>query len=447
MTAHTLDTPENSGMTTAARPHDTTKVKRAASSAFLGSMLEYYDFYIYASAAALIFPTVFFPDSGHAALLSLSTFGVAYVARPLGAVVLGHFGDRVGRKNVMLFTLILMGVATFGIGLIPSAESIGVLAPALLVLMRIFQGISAAGEQSGASSLTLEHAPQNRRAFFASWTLNGTQAGFILASLVFLPVAAMPDDILYSWGWRVPFWGSLLVLVAAYVMRRKLEEPEEFAETKKADDVAKLPVADLLRTHSANLARVVFCAFVAVVSTIFAVFGLAFATSDEVGIAKSTMLAVAIAANAVALFSQPALAALSDRVGRKPVFVTGVLGSAVFVFVYFQAISTGNVALIFAAGIVLMGLLYAAPNAIWPSFYAEMFNTKVRYSGMAIGTQLGFAIAGFAPAIGTALMGGDPTNWLPVAILTSGACLVCAVSALSAKETFRTPLRELGNRI
>jgi MFS family permease len=198
MSASTV-TPSGPEAGSLARP-DTTKVKRAATSSFLGSMLEYYDFYIYASAAALIFPTVFFPDSGHAALLSLATFGVAYVARPLGAVVLGHFGDRVGRKKIMLLTLILMGAATFLIGCIPSADSIGVLAPILLVLMRIAQGISAAGEQSGASSLTLEHAPEGRRAFFCSWTLNGTQAGFILASLVFLPIAALPDDILYTWG-------------------------------------------------------------------------------------------------------------------------------------------------------------------------------------------------------------------------------------------------------
>ncbi|ERB51861.1 3-(2-hydroxyphenyl) propionic acid transporter [Rhodococcus sp. P27] len=351
-------------------------------------MLEYYDFYIYASAAALIFPTVFFPDSGHAALLSLATFGVAYVARPLGAVVLGHFGDRVGRKKIMLLTLIMMGAATFLIGCIPSADSIGVLAPILLVLMRIAQGISAAGEQSGASSLTLEHAPEGRRAFFCSWTLNGTQAGFILASLVFLPIAALPDDILYTWGWRIPFWGSLIVLVAAYIMRLKLEEPEEFTEQQESKAVAKLPVADLLRTHSANLIRVICCAFIAVVSTIFSVFGLAFATTEEVGIPKSTMLWVAIAANAVALLSQPAWAILSDRIGRRPLFIGGALGSAVFIYVYFGAIASGNVPLIFLAAIGLMSVFYAAPNAIWPSFYSEMFNTKVRYSGIAIGTQV-----------------------------------------------------------
>ncbi|QQM20148.1 MHS family MFS transporter [Rhodococcus sp. P-2] len=445
MSASTV-TPSGPEARSLARP-DTTKVKRAATSSFLGSMLEYYDFYIYASAAALIFPTVFFPDSGHAALLSLATFGVAYVARPLGAVVLGHFGDRVGRKKIMLLTLIMMGAATFLIGCIPSADSIGVLAPILLVLMRIAQGISAAGEQSGASSLTLEHAPEGRRAFFCSWTLNGTQAGFILASLVFLPIAALPDDILYTWGWRIPFWGSLIVLVAAYIMRLKLEEPEEFTEQQESKAVAKLPVADLLRTHSANLIRVICCAFIAVVSTIFSVFGLAFATTEEVGIPKSTMLWVAIAANAVALLSQPAWAMLSDRIGRRPLFIGGALGSAVFIYVYFGAIASGNVPLIFLAAIGLMSVFYAAPNAIWPSFYSEMFNTKVRYSGIAIGTQVGFALAGFAPAIGNALMGGDKTHWMPVAILTSVACVICAISAFTAKETFRTPLKELGNPI
>ncbi|GAB2662837.1 MFS transporter [Nocardia goodfellowii] len=442
MTASTLDANEPG----AGPPADTTKVKRAAAASFLGSMLEYYDFYIYASAAALVFGKVFFSkaDPAMGTLLALATFGVAYIARPFGAVLLGHFGDRIGRKRVMLLTLVLMGVSTFLIGCLPSYAAIGVVAPILLVLLRVLQGISAAGEQSGANSLTLEHAPFGRRAFFTSWTLTGTQAGFILATLVFLVVATLPEETLLTWGWRVPFWFSLLVVVLAYVVRRKLEEPEVFEEERQSNQVAKFPVLALFRTQAADVFRVILCAFIAVCSSVFSVFGLAFATSDEVGISRTTMLLVAVSANVVALAAQPALAVLSDRVGRKPVFITGVLGCAVMIFVYFNAIMSGNVPLIFLAGVVLIGVCYSAPNAIWPSFYAEMFSTRVRFSGIAIGTQIGFAAAGFAPTIAWTLIGDSRTNWLPVALLVAACCVIAAVSAATARETFKVPLTQLG---
>ena len=444
MSASTLDVTAAN----AARP-DTTKVKRAAIASFLGSMLEYYDFYIYAAAAALVFGKVFFPSSNPAAgtLLALATFGVAYIARPFGAVLLGHFGDRVGRKRVMLFTLVMMGVSTFLIGCLPTYAAVGVAAPIMLVALRVLQGISAAGEQSGANSLTLEHAPMGRRAFFTSWTLTGTQAGFILATIVFLCVAALPEETLLSWGWRVPFWFSFAVVVLAYVVRRKLEEPEVFVEEQEHDDVAKFPVVELFRTHAADVLRVMLCAFIAVCGTVFSVFGLAFATSHEVGVSKSEMLLVAVSANVLALVMQPTLAILADKIGRKPVFITGALGCSVMIFVYFNAIMTGNLALIFLGALVLTGVCYSAPNAIWPSFYAEMFNTKVRFSGIAISTQLGFAAAGFAPTIAWTLVGDSRTNWLPVAILVAVCCVIAAASAATARETYKVPLTKLGKTV
>lgn len=424
---------------------DPTKAKKAAKAAFFGSLLEYYDFYIFASAAALVFPHVFFEGAKNPLLLSLATFGISYIARPVGAVFVGHFGDRAGRKKVMMFCLVLMGTVTFLIGCLPSSSTAGLVGPTLLVVLRVCQGISAAGEQSGAGSLTLEHSPAHRRGFFCSWTLTGTQAGFVVASLAFIPVAAMPDESLYSWGWRIPFWCSLLVLIVAYVVRRKLEEPEIFLANKESLDEAPapLPVVELFRTHWRDVLRVICCAFIAVVSTVFSVFGLAYATTEEIGMSRTTMLWVAIAANTVALISQPLLGILSDRIGRKPVFIGGAIGSAMGIFLYFAAIGTGEITLIFLAGILLMGGVYAGTNAIWPAFYAEMFSSRVRYSGMAIGTQLGFALAGFAPTIAQSLRGSDPKNWIPVAIFTAACALVAAASATTATEHSRTPLLEL----
>src|SRR4051812_4916066 len=263
--------------------------KKAALASFVGSALEYYDFFIYGAAAGLVFPEVFFPDSdpSTATLLSLATFGVAYVARPIGAVVIGHFGDKVGRKKMLVLTLLMMGLSTFLIGALPSYAAVGVAAPIMLVLLRVLQGLSAAGEQSGANSMTLEHAPEGRRGFFTSFTLEGTQAGLILANLVFLLVALLPEDQLLSWGWRIPFFLSALVVAVGYWVRRSLPETPEFQRAERSNAGAKLPVAVLFRDHWDGVIRVVLCALVSVVSTVVGTWSLAQGTSAGIGMKKS----------------------------------------------------------------------------------------------------------------------------------------------------------------
>lgn len=422
---------------------------KAATAAWIGSALEYYDFFIYGSAAALIFPEIFFDESdpATATLLSLGTFGVAYAARPVGALFLGHFGDRVGRKKIMVFTLILMGLSTFLIGCLPSRAQVGTLAPVLLVLCRVLQGISAAGEQASANSMTLEHAPPHRRGFFTSFTLSGTQGGQLLATLVFIPVAALPDDQLLSWGWRIPFWMSVAVAVVGYVIRRKLEETPVFAEQRASGEgVAKLPLAVLLREHWADVLRVIAGALVASVSTIFTVWALAYATSDSVGMSRSSMLWVGALANLVALAAIPLWATLSDRVGRRPVYLAGAAGSAVTMFAYLWAISTGSYPLILLLGIVAFGVVYSAANGVWPSFYGEMFPTRVRLSGMAVGTQIGFAVAGFAVTFAAQIAGPDGDDWSAVGLFTAALCVPPVVAALSARETAKVPTEQLGER-
>jgi MFS family permease len=420
--------------------------RKAALASFVGSMLEYYDFFIYGAAAGLVFPQVFFPESdpATATLLSLATFGVAYVARPIGAVIIGHFGDTVGRKKMLVLTLLLMGVSTFAIGLVPSYDAIGVAAPVILVLLRILQGLSAAGEQSGANSLTLEHAPDRKRGFFTSFTLEGTQGGLILANLVFLLVALLPEDQLLSWGWRIPFFLSAVVVAVGYWVRRSLPETPEFQKVEQAHEVAKLPVAVLFRNHWASVLRVVLCALVSVVSTIVGTWSLAQGTSDAVGLDRPTLLWMVILSNVVALIALPLWAKLSDRIGRRPVFVFGALGSAVLVFPFLWALQQADVPLIYLFGILLSGFAYSAANGIWPSFYGEMFDTRVRYSGMAIGTQIGFALGGFSPAIAAAIVGEGSNGWVPVAVLTAGAATVAGLCALTARETAHIPTPQLG---
>lgn len=426
--------------------------RRAAVAAWIGSALEYYDFFIYGTAAALVFPTVFFPEGNPqaATIASLATFGVGYVARPLGSFLMGHIGDRLGRKRVLIGTLLLMGVSTFLVGFLPTYSQVGLLAPVLLVVLRLLQGLSAAGEQAGANSMSFEHSPEGRRGFFTSWTLSGTQGGQVLAPALFLPLAAvLSDDQLYSWGWRIPFWFSAVVVLVGFLIRRTLDETPAFAAEAQTNEVPRAPLAELFSEHFPAVLRVFFAAFIASVNTIFGVFALSFATSDDysIGISATTMLWIAIVANIIAIGVIPLWASLSDRVGRKPVFVTGLVGSAIAVTTFLWAISEKNVPLVAVSGILLAGFVYSMPNACWPATYAEYFPTSVRLSGMAVGTQFGFALAGFSPTIATWLTGGEASNWYLVAAFASGACLISAIAVLSGpRKTHLTPLDQLGRK-
>ena len=419
---------------------------RAALASFMGSAVEYYDFFLFGTAAALIFPKVFFPSGDDAAqVLSFATFGVAYVARPVGALILGHFGDRMGRRRVLMFTLVLMGVSTFAIGCLPTYAAVGGLAPALLVVCRLLQGFSAAGEQAGASSLTLEHSPDHKRAFWTSWTLTGTQGGLILASLVMIPFVSLPEDAELSWGWRVPFWLSAIVVVVAFFIRRRLHETPEFHEAKATGAIAKMPLKPLLQNHWKDVLRVFFCAFIAAVSTVFGT--LAIAYGKKVGLDSAITVWLVVVANVFALGTQPLFGMLADRIGRKPVFIYGALSSAALMPFYMLSMSSGNTVLTFTLAVVTFAFGYAAANAVWPSFYGEMFSTQVRFSGMAIGTQLGFLVAGFAPSIVTALGGVKEGGWVVISIFTAVVCVIATVSALTARETKNVPTPLLGRDV
>jgi MFS family permease len=420
--------------------------RKAALAAWIGSAVEYYDFFIYGTAAALIFPKIFFSsaDPQAAAIAAFATFGVAYIARPFGAVALGHIGDRFGRKRVLTFTLLLMGFSTFIIGVLPTYGQVGLLAPLLLVIVRLLQGLSAAGEQAGANSMTLEHAPPGRRAFFTSFALSGTQGGLILATLVFVPIAQLPEDALLSWGWRIPFLLSVVVVAVGFWVRRSLPETPEFTAEKRRHGEARVPLAVLFQEHAADVVRIIFAALISVVSTIFSVFTLSYAVNTA-HIGRPAMLTVLVLANVAALGAIPLFAMLADRIGRKPVFIFGALGCAVLIWPYIWAISQGDLALIFVLGILVSGIIYSASNGVWPALYAEMFDTRVRLSGVAIGTQIGFALGGFAPSISAAVMRPGPYGWVPVAIFTSATAVIAALSAATARETYRTPMAELGS--
>jgi MFS family permease len=338
-----------------------------------------------------------------------------------------------------------MGSATFLIGALPDFSVAGYWAPALLVALRLMQGLSAGAETAGASALSTEEAPTGRRGFFASFAMSGISAGIVLASLAFLPVAAMSEADRLGWGWRIPFWLSLVVLIVAYLVRRSLDEPEVFEEKHDHGELVKLPFAKMLKTHPAQFVQVALMSFETVTNTFMQSFGLAYAVS--VGVPASTMLWVSIVGNVIAIASQPLFARLSDKFGRRPVFIAGVLGSGAMIFVYFSVISTGNIPMIFLTSTLITAGTYAMSNAIYPAWFSELFNVKVRYSGMAIGLQIGILCAGFTPLLGTALVGAEKANWGPAAWIVAASSVLAVAGALWARETNKTPLRELGNPV
>ena len=419
--------------------------RKAAFASWIGSAVEYYDFFIYGTAAALVFGKIFFPsiDPALATVAAFATFGVGYVTRPIGAFFMGHIGDKFGRKKVLTMTLLLMGASTFAIGLLPTYQQVGITAPILLVVLRLLQGLSAAGEQAGANSMTLEHAPDHRRAFFTSFTLSGTQMGFILATIVFLPISTLSEQDLLSWGWRIPFFLSAIVVAVGVWVRRTLPETPAFAEEAAHHETPKLPMAELFSNHTPDVLRVVFAALVSVVSTIFGVFVLSYAV-NTMHLPRTQMLVLLVCTNIVALAAIPLWATLSDRIGRRPVFLFGAIGCAVVIWPTLWSIAQADVVLIFVFGLLMSGVVYSAANGIWPSLYGEMFDTRVRLSGMAIGTQIGFALGGFAPTISAAILRPGPDGWMPVAVLVSASCIIAAISVLSARETYNVPMHLLG---
>jgi MFS family permease len=425
--------------------------RQAAISGWIGSALEFYDFFIYATAASLVFPQVFFPQSDPrvAIIASLATYGVGYVARPIGGFVLGHYGDTVGRKRVLILCMLLMGGSTMAVGLLPTYAQAGVLAPALLVLLRLVQGFAVAGEISGASSMILEHAPFGRRGFYGSFTLQGVQAGQIMAAAVFLPLAHfMTPEAFLSWGWRIPFLLSIVVIVAAYLVRRNVEETPVFAEQGRKGALARTPVVEAFTHCWPDMLRVVCVALMNTVAVVATIFGAAYAVQPAYGIAFHTdvYLWIPVLGNTLAVLVIPFVGSLSDRVGRRPLIIAGALGSGLLSFAYLYAISIANVPLAVLMSLLMWGLVYQGYNAVFPSFYPELFPARMRVSAMAISQNVGTLLSALTPALFA--MVAPPGSNVPLIVgsITFGVAVIAAIAAASARETYRIRLEDLGDR-
>jgi metabolite-proton symporter len=421
-----------------ARVKPSSSIGHVAVASFVGTAIEWYDFFLYGTAAALVFNKLFFPtyDPLVGTVLSFATFAVGFVARPVGGVVFGHFGDRLGRKAMLSLTLLIMGVATFAIGLLPTYAQIGVYAPILLVTLRLVQGFGLGGEWGGAVLMAIEHAPPGRRGFYGSWPQTGAPAGLLLSTGVFALVSRLPADAFQAWGWRVPFLASVALVGVGTLIRVRLAESPAFTRAGDETRAPRLPVVEVLRHHRRSVllsmgARLAENAFFYVYTT----FVLAYAT-EQLRVAKQTVLAGVLLAAGLDLLAIPFFGWLSDRLGRRPVYLFGAAFSALFVVPFFLLVGTRSPDLIALALVAGVSVGHAAMYGPQASFFSELFGTRVRYSGASLGYQLASVLAGgLSPLIAAALLHATHGAWWSVAAYMVVLAGVTLLSVYLAAET------------
>lgn len=411
-------------------------IRRAVSASTVGTALEWYDFMLYGTAAALVFGRVFFPDNDPVVgtLASLGTFAVGFFARPVGGLLFGHFGDKYGRRLVLMITLILMAVSSTLIGLIPSYGTIGVAAPALLVLMRILQGLGAGAEYAGASLMAAEHAPPERRGFYAAIPPTGNALGVILAAMVFTPFTWLPEEAFLTWGWRVPFLVSLLILPVGLYIRFKVEETPAFTENVEKEEKAAAPVLTVIRTAPGSLLAGFFLSVGPNVATyIPSVYALTYIT-DSVGMAASVGTIGLLIANVIKLATLPLSGLLSDKVGRKPVFVAGAVLCAVSAFPMFWLLDTANVVAVWFAMVLVLTFANDLMLGSQAVMLAEQFETKVRYTGVAFCREIAAALAGGTLPFMAAFLNDRTHGTWSISALMIVMCVIAIAGALATKD-------------
>ncbi|MBN9735684.1 MULTISPECIES: MFS transporter [unclassified Pseudonocardia] len=411
------------------RPADPTgrvQRRRVAAAVLLGTTIEWYDFQIYGLAAGLVLGQLFFPgaDPVAATLAAFGTFAVGFAARPLGGLVMGHFGDRLGRKKMLVLSLSMMGVATFLMGLLPTYASIGVAAPILMVLLRVVQGIGVGGEWGGAVLTAVEYADPKRRGLFGSLPQMGVPAGLFLATLAFLGVSQLPEEDFLSWGWRIPFLISIVLVVVGLFVRAKLEDTPVFRTVRTEKRTVRAPLADAVRRYPKQLVlgtglMISTGAYFYIVNA----FSLSYAKATQVQ-TNGTMLLAVLAGSAVAIMALPVLGVLAQQHGRKKLLVVGLALQAIWIFPTFWAIDSGSAVLVVLAYVVSF-LLFAVSYAPQATFITELFDASVRYSASSASYQIGVMLGGaIAPLVATSLVAATGTS-------SSVSAYVAALSVLS----------------
>jgi MFS transporter, MHS family, shikimate and dehydroshikimate transport protein len=409
-----------------------------------GTIIEWYDFLIYGTAAALVFNKLFFPshDPLVGTLAALAAYGVGFLGRPLGAIIFGHYGDRIGRKSMLIATMLTMGLATFAVGCLPTYAQIGIWAPMALVVLRILQGIGLGGEWGGAVILVMEHGTRAKRGFYGSLVQTGFPIGLVAASLAFAAVARLPEAEFLSWGWRIPFLASILLVGLGYYVRKKVAESPVFERLKEAQQLSKRPVLEALTNNtrsflvSAGL-KVSENAWVYILTVFIVLYATTF-----LKLPRQMILDAFLYAAVVEFITIPIFGYLSDKVGRRPFYFLGSLFTIAFVFPLFWLIDSKSVAIITATVIVALSLGHGTMFGPQAAYFPELFGARVRYSGASTGFQSAAALAGgFSPIIATAILGytGSTTG---ISLYMMGLALITLVATFFAHETVGKPIQE-----
>lgn len=412
-------------------------LRRVLIASVVGSAIEWFDYFLYGTVAALVFNQLFFvtDDPAFGTLYAFATFALAFLIRPFGGIIFSHIGDKIGRKKTLVLTLSLMGTATFLMGILPTYQAIGIWAPILLITLRLVQGIGLGGEWGGALLLAVEYAPKEKRGLFGSVPQMGVTLGLLMGTLALSIMTLLPDGSFMTWGWRVPFILSALLVIFGLWIRKGIDETPSFKKTQEKGEVAKLPIADTLRYH---WKEVLIAIGAKVVETapfyIFGTFIVSYATQNLNFTETNALNAVTIG-TVVTTILMPIMGALSDKIGRKPLYIGGTILMILFAFPYFWMIHSGSVAMLFLATIIGLGIIWSPITAVLGTMFSEIFTAKVRYTGISLGYQIGAALAGgTAPLVATALLITFDNSYVPVALYIILTSIISLIAVATVKD-------------
>ncbi|EON13937.1 MULTISPECIES: MFS transporter [Pandoraea] len=433
--AHPHDT---GAAATTATPGASANYGRVVAASCFGTAIEWYDFFIYGFLAPIVFDRLFFPqlDPMTGMIAVFATFAVGFIARPIGGIVFGHFGDRIGRKSILLFTLILMGVATTMIGLLPTYDKVGMWAPIMLVTLRFVQGFALGGESVGGLLMTVEGAPAHLRGLFGGLIQAAGPTSIVGASLAIVLITRLPEDDLLTWGWRLPFLVSLLLVALGTYVRLKVEESPSFKAAERHRDIAKVPVVEVV-THYWRPTLVTF--FICLAETSFfylvAIFSLSYGTKT-LGLPRNMMADGVLYANILAMLTIPAFGMLSDKLGRRPMFLMGLAATAIFIYPFFLMMGSKETALVVMAIVIGAGVIHPMMFGPEGSFFSELFDTRVRFSGVSLGKQIGTVLGGgMAPMIAASLLAWSHGQIWPVIVYFLVLAAMALISTFLVRET------------
>ncbi|MDN7227264.1 MFS transporter [Planococcus liqunii] len=416
---------------------DKKQTRRVLTASLVGSSIEWFDYFLYGTMAALVFNQLFFvnEDPTVGLMLAYASFALSFFIRPFGGIIFSHIGDRIGRKKTLVITLSLMGLATFGMGLLPTYQAIGIWAPILLITLRLVQGLGIGGEWGGALLLATEYAPPERRGFFGSIPQMGVTIGMVMGTLALWIMTLLPDGAFMTWGWRVPFILSAFLVIFGLWIRKGIDETPEFKAVQASGEIPKLPIVDTLKYH---WREVLIAIGAKVVETapfyIFGTFVVSYATTN-LGFSQTATLGSVMIATVITTILIPIMGSLSDKVGRKKMYIAGAMAMALYAFPYFWMLHQGSVLLLVVATIIGLGIIWAPITAVLGTMFSEIFDAKVRYTGVTLGYQIGAALAGgTAPLVATALLANFDNSYVPVAIYIIFTALISLVSIWAVKD-------------